>query len=212
MFGVSVPSVLADGLERYFSPESLAALGGAHVGIAGAGGLGSNVAMLLVRSGIRRLTVADFDRVDASNLNRQFYFPEDLGLPKVVALERNLRRIRPDLELRMLYEELEAHSCAGAFAGCDILVEALDKPEYKAAFCNAVLPGAKLLVGASGLGGAGGPPMQLRRMGRNFLCVGDFITTADERNPPLAPRVMQAAAMQADAVLAHILGSNSEKA
>ena len=45
-----------------------------RIGIAGAGGLGSNCAMALVRSGITKLIIADFDSVDESNLNRQFYF------------------------------------------------------------------------------------------------------------------------------------------
>ena len=42
-----------------------------NIGIAGVGGIGSNVALNLVRSGIDRLTLVDFDRVEPSNLNRQ---------------------------------------------------------------------------------------------------------------------------------------------
>ena len=46
------------------------------IGIAGTGGIGSNVAMHLVRSGITNLKFGDFDRIEKSNLNRQFYFEE----------------------------------------------------------------------------------------------------------------------------------------
>ncbi len=45
-----------------------------RVGIAGCGGLGSNCAVALVRTGIVNLVIADFDVIDESNLNRQYYF------------------------------------------------------------------------------------------------------------------------------------------
>ena len=58
----------------YLTPAERAVLERARIGIAGAGGLGSNCAMHLVRAGVRRLVVADFDVVGESNLNRQFFF------------------------------------------------------------------------------------------------------------------------------------------
>ena len=54
----------------------------ACVGIAGLGGLGSNIAMMLARSGIGRLLLIDFDVVEPSNLNRQHYMVSHLGMPK----------------------------------------------------------------------------------------------------------------------------------
>lgn len=203
---------LQEGLARYLTPVQLARLASVRVGIAGAGGLGSNCAMLLARSGVRAFTLADFDRVDASNLNRQFYFSEDLGQSKVEALGRNLRRIDAALDLRLVERRLEADDLAELYADCPVLVEALDRAEYKAVFCNTMLRTGKFLVSASGLGGVGGlpneggkPALTARRLGRNFVCVGDFSTESDAQNPPLAPRVVQAAAMQADLVLDFIL-------
>ncbi|MBQ8126560.1 MAG: ThiF family adenylyltransferase, partial [Kiritimatiellae bacterium] len=76
-----------------------ARLEGARVGIAGAGGLGSNCAQHLVRAGVRKFVIADFDTVAESNLNRQFFFRDQIGRKKVDALAENLRRIEPDLEL-----------------------------------------------------------------------------------------------------------------
>ena len=73
-----------------------------RVGIAGAGGLGSNCALNLVRVGFEKLTIADFDRVDASNLDRQFYFLDQVGKIKVEALKENLLRINPALELKIV--------------------------------------------------------------------------------------------------------------
>ena len=56
--------------------------------------------MMLVRSGVRRLVLADFDRVEASNLNRQLYFPDQLGRLKTEALAETLTRIEPDARAR----------------------------------------------------------------------------------------------------------------
>ena len=63
----------------YLAPEERAALESVRVGIAGAGGLGSNCAMHLVRSGVKHITIADFDVVNESNLNRQFFFHDQIG-------------------------------------------------------------------------------------------------------------------------------------
>ena len=63
----------------YLTPAERAVLERARIGIAGAGGLGSNCAMHLVRAGVRRLVVADFDVVGESNLNRQFFFRDQLA-------------------------------------------------------------------------------------------------------------------------------------
>ena len=71
------------------------ALSRATVGIAGAGGIGPTVAVLLARAGAGRLVVADFDDVEARNLNRQSYFLDQVGMPKVQALGQTLARISP---------------------------------------------------------------------------------------------------------------------
>jgi sulfur carrier protein ThiS adenylyltransferase len=69
------------------------------IGIAGLGGLGSNVAVALVRTGPGRLVLADFDIVEEPNLNRQQYFLDQVGHHKVDACMANLLRIRPDSDL-----------------------------------------------------------------------------------------------------------------
>ncbi len=196
------------------APQRLAA---ARVGIAGAGGLGSNVAMLLARTGVGRLRIVDADRVEVSNLNRQFYLPEDVGRPKAVALRDRLASLDlPDEDgAGTVVEAVEAwvtpeNACA-LFAGCAVVVEALDKASLKASVVTALLRGGFFTVGASGLGGWGLPPLTVRRMG-NLVCVGDFLSEVGAGLPALAPRVMQAAALQADAVITRILGETAEAA
>ncbi|MGJ3522417.1 sulfur carrier protein ThiS adenylyltransferase ThiF [Nitratidesulfovibrio sp. D1] len=199
-------SILSDGLARYLEHDHLERMAAARVGIAGAGGLGSNCAAMLVRSGLRRLVVADRDVVEPSNLNRQQYQPFHLGKSKVDALAESLRIIEPRLVVTARRVELTSANVAGVFAGCDILVEALDDPEAKRMFVEAALEMGAFVVSASGMGGWGGPAMQMRRIGERMVLVGDFTSEVGQDLPPLAPRVTMAAAMQADAVLHHILG------
>lgn len=200
-------SVLSESLEQWFGREELARLRAARVGVAGAGGLGSNAALALVRSGIRNLVLVDGDTVDASNLNRQAYWPEDVGRPKVEALHDRLAALEPELTCQIRREWLEADTACAVFHGCDVVVEALDGAVLKAALCAALLEAGFYVVGASGIAGYGLGPLYARRLGSRFVCVGDFTTGASPDAPTLAPRVMQAAAMQADEVLAFLLGA-----
>ena len=101
------------------------------IGIAGAGGLGSNVALNLVRSGIDAFRIVDFDCVEASNLNRQFYFRDQTGRPKVEALRENLQRIRPEVEIDAIVARIDATNCRTLFGDCDLVVEAFDKAAAK---------------------------------------------------------------------------------
>ena len=78
-------NVLRRGLARYLAPEQLARLQSVRVGIAGAGGLGSNAALMLARSGVERFLLIDDDVVDASNLNRQQFWPRHVGRPSCSA-------------------------------------------------------------------------------------------------------------------------------
>lgn len=198
---------LTAGLARYFSASQLSKLHNASVGIIGAGGLGSNVAFMLVRSGVRHLALIDHDRVDASNLNRQAFVPEDIGSPKVAALARHLLHLEPNLTLTIHQLLVTPENAATLLHDYPIVVEAVDNAQTKAMLYETFAPSKKLYVTASGMGGFGQweTPMTIRRLRHNVIAVGDFTTTADATNPPLAPRVMQAAAMQADAVLTHIL-------
>lgn len=197
-----------EALTRYISPENLAKIQQVKVGIAGAGGLGSNCALLLVRSGFRQFKIADFDVVDYSNLNRQFYFLEQAGRPKLDMLKENLIAINPAVHIELLPERVEAANVAGLFTDCDVVVEAFDRPEYKKLLVENYLGSGKLLVAASGLAGWGNSDrIKVHKVKDNFYLIGDLVTGIGPGCPPLAPCVMIAAAKQADVILSHVLGS-----
>ena len=190
----------------YLTPEERAVLESARVGIAGAGGLGSNCAMHLVRAGVQHLTVVDFDVVNESNLNRQFFFRDQLGQKKVEALKENLLRIDPDADIRAVDMRLDASSVREVFADCDIVVEAFDVVDAKVMLVSSFASSGKKLVTASGLAGWGrSNEMRVRKMG-NIVAVGDGETSVGESAAPASPRVGIAAAMQANSVVAILLG------
>ena len=191
----------------YLTPEERAVLESARVGIAGAGGLGSNCAMHLVRAGVTHLTVVDFDVVNESNLNRQFFFRDQLGQKKVVALKDNLLRIEPDADIRIADVRLDAESTKELFSDCAIVVEAFDTVAAKAMILAALASSGKKLVTASGLAGWGrSNAIRLRRMGADIVAVGDGETSVGKGVAPVSPRVGIAAAMQANAVVSLLLG------
>lgn len=197
------PNWLRAGLSRYFTPDELTLLAGARIGIAGAGGLGSNTAMLLARSGIENFLILDPDQIEPSNLNRQHYWPDQIGEAKVEALKTQLLRLNPDIRAEALQIALTPDNLPDILSGASVWVEALDEPETKTMFVEKALLAGCRVASASGLAGYGGKPMQKRQIGR-LAVVGDFETDVRVA-PPLAPRVAQAAAMLADCVLEFIL-------
>ncbi|MGI6037135.1 MAG: sulfur carrier protein ThiS adenylyltransferase ThiF [Limnochordia bacterium] len=196
-----------EGLARYWTPEQLEKIRSYRVGIAGAGGLGSNCAFNLVRSGFQDLLIIDDDHVEPSNLNRQFYFLHQLGQPKVEALKANLLAINPDLRLTIRQARIERENIQELFADCDIVVEAFDQAAYKRLIIEEFLDSPKFLVAASGLAGWGNSDaIKVHRVNDTFVLVGDLVTEATELCPPFSPRVNIAAAKQADVILEYVLG------
>ncbi len=188
-----------------FGEKNLSKIQSVKIGIAGAGGLGSNCAFNLVRAGFRRFTIIDFDRIDPSNLNRQFYFYDQVGMPKVRALEKNLKRINPDIDGEFIERKINADNICELFRECDIVAEAFDRPEYKSLFVEKLLNTGKFLVCASGLAGWGNSDaINVRRIKSNLVMIGDQVSDF-QKAVPLSPRVNIVAAKQADEILAFVL-------
>ncbi len=185
----------------------------ACVGIAGVGGLGSAVAVALARIGVGRLVLADFDLVEPSNLNRQQYFIDQIGLPKVQAMAENLRRINPYVTVETHHLKLTADNVPQIFGRVDVLVEAFDRADQKAMLIESFRLDCpqKPVVAASGLAGFGpANGVVTRRRGRTFYLVGDGTSAAGPGEGLMAPRVGVAAHHQANAVLRLLLGLDAE--
>jgi sulfur carrier protein ThiS adenylyltransferase len=178
------------------------------VGIAGCGGLGSNCAVALARVGVGKLIIADFDKVEISNLNRQYYFAEQVGIPKVDALETNIRRIDEGIEIEAHNIILNEDNVPTIFRDCDIIVEAFDKAEMKRMIIETVLgkmKDVKLVCGVGLAGWGENESIGTRNYDRVYIC-GDMSNEVSAEFPPLAPRVGIVANMQANQVLEILLG------
>ena len=194
------------GLLKYFTIESLKKIRSVKIGIAGAGGLGSNCAMNLVRCGFNDFIIIDFDKIDESNLNRQFYFTEQIGMFKTEALKQNLKNINPDVKIETYCTRLKKGEFKKYFITCDIIVEAFDSVESKKNLIDELSTTGKLVVAASGIAGYGNTDnIKIKKLGKKLFIVGDFVSEVSKELPPLSPGVMIAASKQADVILKYVL-------
>jgi len=192
--------------KRQFSkhdPAILSVLKKSTIGIAGAGGLGSNAAVSLARAGLGRLIIVDFDRVEPSDLNRQYFFRDQVGKPKAEALLENLKRINPYARYETHLIKIEPDNVAAIFGDADILIEAFDRADMKQMIVNtwlSLFPQRPIIV-ASGLAGLGkNRKLHTRKMGNLYIC-GDEESEIEARISPMAPRVGIVANMQANLAL-----------
>ena len=181
----------------------------ASVGIAGAGGLGSNAAVALARAGVGHLVIVDDDKVEKKNLTRQYYFLDQVGTLKVEALKANIERAVEGAKVDAVAKRLVPGQMAAPFKDVDVVVEALDNAETKTRFVQEVLrdlPG-KPVVAASGVAGWGGcERIELKRFAPLHL-VRDKRAKSSEEGVLLAPKVCTMANMQANVVLEILLGA-----
>jgi sulfur carrier protein ThiS adenylyltransferase len=179
------------------------------VGIAGLGGLGSAIAVALARVGVGRLILVDFDVVEPSNLNRQQYFVDQIGMPKVEALQKNIAVINPYVRVQTYQEKLDRNNGERIFQEAEVVVEAFDRAEEKAMLINIVsekMPD-KYIVAASGVAGYGdGNEIKTVRFSSKIFIVGDQKTAAQPGVGLMAPRVGIVAHHQANTVLRILLG------
>ena len=196
-------------LEERHSPEIQEKLSAGRVAIAGLGGLGSNVAYALARIGVGHLRLIDFDVVDITNLNRQQYFMEHIGMPKTEALESLLKKINPYLDIRTDCVRVTEDNIRELFGEWDIVCEAFDDPDAKAMLVNGILEHfpEKKLVSASGMAGFGSSnTIVTRKVTDNFYLCGDRVSAPEYGRGLMAPRVAICAAHEANMITRLILG------
>ena len=99
----------------------------ATIFVAGAGGIGSPVTIYLAAAGVGTIRLADHDRVDVSNLNRQvLHWDEDVGRKKVGSASEKLRRLNPHVKIEAVDETITEENAKALASGCDGIVDAMD--------------------------------------------------------------------------------------
>ncbi|WPC40571.1 sulfur carrier protein ThiS adenylyltransferase ThiF [Clostridium sp. JS66] len=181
----------------------------ARVAIAGLGGLGSNVAVALARTGIGHLHLVDFDIVEPSNLNRQAYKIRHLGMKKTEALKSEIKDTNPYIKVSIDNVKVTEGNAISLFENDPIVCEAFDRAEYKAMLINTLLEkqSETKLVSASGLAGyESSNSITTRKVFNNLYLCGDRKSNAEPGRGLMAPRVSICAGHQANMILRLILG------
>ncbi len=193
-------NVFETSLTHYMNDSTLEILQNVVVGIAGAGGLGSNIAHAIVRMGVCNFVVCDFDKVEGHNLNRQNYTIDDIGKYKVCATADILKKINSHINIKTYTEKITEENIVEIFANCDIVFEAFDSAECKKMMLEKLYDSGKILVFGNGLAGIeviNSPGLKIKNVGKNIFIVGDNQTGVDKNNPPFAPKVMATASLMA---------------
>lgn len=176
----------------------------AVVAICGLGGLGSNIAVALARAGVGKLILIDFDKVDITNLHRQQYKANQIGVNKTEALAENLREIAPYITVETHTVRITENNAEQLFKNADIICEAFDDAECKAMLTNLILEKmpSKYLVVSSGMAGMGSAnTIKSRRISKNLYICGDEVSDVKEEGSLVSSRVMICAAHQAHTTL-----------
>lgn len=179
-----------------------------RMAVCGLGGLGSNIALALARMNVGELLLIDFDVVVPSNINRQQYYIDQIGMKKTEAAYANLKRVNPYIKYDMKDLFIEKGSINGLFDGCDVIIEAFDGAQTKAMFIteSARTYPDSLIVGASGVAGLGShESFKVINMGKNVKIVGDFESEAKIGRGLMSTRVTVAAGIQANVAVRHVL-------
>ena len=203
---------LDQAFDARFPEEMQTKLRNARVAVAGLGGLGSNIAVMLARSGVGELLLVDFDTVDVTNLNRQMYLIPQLGKPKAEALPDILYQINPYLTYRSVCIKVTPDNVKELFSEYPIVCEAFDKPDQKAMLVRELLMQCPKTTVVSGNGMAGyADANEIRTcqvMKRLYVC-GDQSTDVGNGIGLIAPRVAVCAAHEANKVLQLIMQTES---
>ncbi len=127
-------------------------LANAHALIIGAGGLGCPAALFLASAGVGTLTIADHDRVDLTNLQRQIaHETASVGELKVESLKRRLSAINPLVNVVTIAENLEGAALRHAVDAADVVLDCTDRFATRHAINRACVKAKKPLVSGAAI-------------------------------------------------------------
>lgn len=169
------------------------------IGIAGIGGIGSNVARCLAQEKINHIKIIDFDVVEVSNLNRQFYRFTQKGKKKTDCLETNLKEIFPEMIVEKIDKKIKPGDAGYLFSDCAIVVEGFDDKTLKKMIIEELGGTDKILVSASGIAGRDMDAVTTVKMG-NCHIVGDF-KSDQEDHELFGPKIALVTSIMAGIVL-----------
>jgi len=182
------------------------------IAIVGCGGLGSNAASNLVRAGFTNLLIIDFDVVNESNLNRQFYFQDQIGKRKTDAIKENLSRISDKVKIQCLFEKINEINISDHLSDAEVVIECVDNASAKSLIVQYALNQGKIIIAASGVCETCVEyPIKVEKKLNGFYLIGDGITDIAKGNQPFSAKVSAVAAYQADIMISLLSIYDSNK-
>lgn len=181
----------------------------ATVAICGLGGLGSNIALCLARAGVGHLILIDFDKVDVTNLHRQQYKIDQVGMNKTDAILANIKEINPYIEVDVRQVMVTKDNALELTKDADIICEAFDKAQNKAMLVNLILEKApdKYILSSSGMAGFGSANLiSTKKITKRFFLSGDDVSDVDDGIGLISSRVMVCGAHEAHMALRILAG------
>ncbi|MCK4978839.1 MAG: ThiF family adenylyltransferase, partial [Candidatus Delongbacteria bacterium] len=151
------------------------------------------------------------DKVELSNLNRQYYFREDIGKKKVDALKEKLLQINLDCKINVIDKKLERSDIGTLFGDVDIMIEAFDKAESKQWLIEewSILYPEKPIISGNGIGGIGRlEKLKVKKVGSLYFC-GDGESSDSEGL--CSARVAIVANMQSSLAIELLMNKQSKK-
>lgn len=120
---IAIPEIGREGMEKLRETKVM---------IVGCGALGSVCAMYLAGAGVGEITIADFDTIDISNLQRQLFFESaQAGESKAAVLAERIKALNPDITIKCLQEMITSEKAMTLFADKDFIIDATDNPSSK---------------------------------------------------------------------------------
>jgi molybdopterin/thiamine biosynthesis adenylyltransferase len=132
-----------------FGKSGQAKLAHSRACVIGCGGLGSIASQYLAMAGIGFLRLIDYDTVEISNLNRQFFSVKDLGKPKVSCLKERLEQLNPETKIEEVKEKITDKNCVSFIRNCDVILDCLDNLETRLVLSDACQRLGKPLIHGS---------------------------------------------------------------
>jgi adenylyltransferase/sulfurtransferase len=133
-------------------PKGQARIAAGSVLLIGAGGIGCAAGQYLASSGVGRVTICDFDTVDATNLGRQvLYGPDDIGKSKVHVAGARLAASNPDVELKLIDSRLDDDALAEIIAGVDVILDGSDNFATRFQVSDASVAAGRCLVSGAAI-------------------------------------------------------------
>lgn len=174
--------------------------------VIGAGGLASPVLTYLTCAGVGAITLADYDIVSESNLNRQFLYHEgDIGMPKAQRAKEVLSELNSEITIKSISEKLNENNILEVINGANVVIDCVDNVETRLLVNRACLKRNIPLV-EGGVNGFYGFVLAIKKEYPCLECIGYSNTKLKRPGPALGAVVGVIGSLQAVEGIKILLG------